>query len=136
MEYHKNAIAFVILLATILSTLLLAPAEAKHLYPEKTYQDQWCSKYQGQTEVRLVDGTRIDCLTQNYAVEFDFAPKWAECIGQTLHYADLTGKRPACVLIIERKKDWKHYRKLRKSATKHGIKAWYITPHQIKKRPE
>ena len=28
--------------------------------------------------------------TLNMAVEFDFAPKWAECIGQALYY----GKKP------------------------------------------
>ena len=35
------------------------------------------------------------------AVEFDFANKWAECIGQALYYGQKTNRTPACVLIIE-----------------------------------
>ena len=36
-----------------------------------------------------------------YAVEFDFAEKWAEAVGQALYYALKTGKKPAVVLIME-----------------------------------
>lgn len=121
-----------ILLFALPLLLISALVEAKHIHKENVYQNQWCKQYNGQTEVKLQDGTRVDCLTGNYAVEFDFASKWAECIGQSLHYADLTGKKPACVLIIEKKKDWKHYKKLRSSAKKHGIKAWYMRSCQIK----
>jgi hypothetical protein len=116
----------------ILSLLMVTQAHAGHLFKEKEYQQYWCSKYNGQTEVKLGDKTRVDCLTENFAVEFDFASKWAECLGQSLHYANLTGKRPACVLIIEHGKDWKHYKKLRRTARKHAVKVWYVTPAQIK----
>lgn len=47
----------------------------------------------------LQDGTRCDCITATHAIEFDFAHKWAEAIGQSLHYAGLTGKRAGIVLI-------------------------------------
>jgi len=50
-------------------------------------------------EIRLSDGTRADCVTSEYAVEFDFARKWAEGLGQALRYARLTGKKAAVVLI-------------------------------------
>jgi hypothetical protein len=33
-------------------------------------------------------------------VEFDWAEKWAEAVGQSLHYARMTGKRPGIVLIL------------------------------------
>jgi hypothetical protein len=56
-------------------------------------------------EVVLDDGSRYDCLTDTHAVEFDFAPKWAEAIGQALNYAAQTGKRPGIVLILEREGD-------------------------------
>jgi len=50
---------------------------AKHLHKEKFYQDLWCAD-RGQVEVRLEDGTRVDCLTECMAVEIDFASsnKW------------------------------------------------------------
>jgi len=83
-------------------------------------------------EFVLRDGTRVDCLTKNYAVEFDFAEKWAEAVGQSLHYARLTGEDPAIVLIIEKESDWKHYWQLKKAVRKHGIKLWYITPNYLK----
>jgi len=116
---------------TLALLLLATTAHAKHLHPEKIYQNEWCNKFSGQQEYRLEDNTRVDCLTKNYAVEFDFAAKWAECLGQALHYANLADKRPACVLIIEHGKDWKHYKKLRRTAKKHAVKIWYITPKDI-----
>lgn len=50
----------------------------------------------------LADGTRADCITQTHAIEFDFDKKWAESLGQALHYAQQTGKRAGVVLIMER----------------------------------
>lgn len=49
----------------------------------------------------LQDGTRCDCVTDTHAVEIEKANKWAEAIGQSLHYAVLTGKRPGIVLIAD-----------------------------------
>lgn len=99
----------------ILVILCIAPSVlAKRLYPEKVYQKYWCDKRGGIMEYRLNDGTRVDCLTENYAVEFDFANKWAECIGQALYYGQKTNKTPACVLIMEDpEKDLKYLRRLR-----------------------
>ena len=87
---------------------------AAHEHPEKYYQKQWCDKKGGITEYRLNDGTRVDCLLPNMAVEFDFAPKWAECIGQALYYGKMTNRTPACVLIIENpERDLKYIKRLR-----------------------
>ena len=61
----------------------------------------------------LSDGTRVDCLTEEYAIEFDFADKWAEAIGQSLHYALMTGKKPGIVIIIEKESDKKHLKKVK-----------------------
>lgn len=77
------------------------PVSAKHLHPEKYYQAQWCAKKGGVMEYKLNTGARIDCLTDKYAAEIDFAPKWAECIGQALYYGKKTRRIPACVLIME-----------------------------------
>ena len=78
---------------------------AKHYNLESVYQDVWCNDNKGVVEVVLSDGTRCDCLTDKYAVEFDFSSKWAEAIGQSLRYARLTGKKAGIALIIENKKD-------------------------------
>ena len=93
---------FIILL---FSVFIVQTAFAKHEYPEKVYQKHWCSQKGGITEYKLDDGTRVDCLTDKLAVEFDFAPKWHECIGQALYYGRKTNKTPACVLILENDDD-------------------------------
>lgn len=50
-------------------------------------------------EVMLSDGTRCDLLTDTLAIEVDWAKKWPEAIGQSLHYARLTKKRPGIILL-------------------------------------
>lgn len=104
----------------LLIFLLLSamPAEARHKMPEKWYQQQFCG---GAQEVRLSDGTRVDCLTDEYAVEFDFAPKWAEAIGQSLYYAHKTQKKPAIVLIIEHRQWLKYVDIAKELCQKYGI---------------
>lgn len=87
---------------------------AKRCYPEKVYQAQWCKAHGGITEYKFNDKTRVDCLLPTMAVEFDFANKWAECIGQALYYGQKTKRTPACVLIMENgEKDLKYLRRLR-----------------------
>ena len=71
------------------------------LHPEKWYQERWCREMDGRMEVIFKDGSRCDCLTKQYAVEFDFADKWAEAVGQALLYGAHTGVPPAVVLIVE-----------------------------------
>lgn len=103
--------------------LTVTPAMAKRLYSEATYQKAWCDKRGGVTEYVLNDKTRVDCLLPDMAVEFDFANKWAECIGQALYYGRQTNRQPACVLIMERgEKDLKYLYRLRRVAYKKGVK--------------
>ena len=59
---------------------------AYHAHSESSYQHAWCSAHKGIEEYENKDKTRVDCLTSCHAVEFDFANKWAESIGQALHY--------------------------------------------------
>ena len=72
-----------------------------HRHNEASYQNVWCSMHNGIEEYENQDFTRVDCLTDKHAVEFDFANKWAESIGQALHYGIMTGKKPKIVLILD-----------------------------------
>ena len=54
---------------------------------EAYYVNQWCTSDFGRKEVVLWDMTRVDCLAKDFAIEFDFAKKWAEAIGQSLYYS-------------------------------------------------
>ena len=76
-------------------------------------------------EYRLFDKTRVDCLTSKYAIEVDFAKKWAEGIGQSLYYADVTGKKPGVGLIVG-KKDKRYLKRLNRLAKKYNIKVFVI----------
>ena len=53
----------------------------------------------GVEEVRTKRNTRVDCLLNDFAVEVDFDTKWAEGLGQALHYG-VEFNRPAAVLLI------------------------------------
>lgn len=80
--------------------------------PEHFYVDNWCKMEFGRKEAVLWDMTRVDCLTKDYAVEFDFAKKWAESVGQSLYYAELTHKKPAVVLILKNWADLRYVKRV------------------------
>ena len=104
---------------------------AKHIYPEKVYQKNWCDANYGIMEYKLTDDTRVDCLTKDYAVEFDFAPKWAEAIGQSLHYSRMTGKKAGINLIIEQPEDFKYYNRIVPLCEMYNITLWYSKAQDI-----
>lgn len=90
---------------------------------EKDYQKEWCDRVGGEIEVVLDDGARVDCLTQHYAVEFDFCHKWAEGVGQALYYGIKTGKKPAVVLICGPNDD-AYLARFKTVARKYKIMLW------------
>jgi hypothetical protein len=75
---------------------------------ERYYQEKFAREIGGQVEVVMKDGTRCDILTATHAIEVDFARKWAEAIGQCLHYSSHTGKKPAVALIVLDQSDDKY----------------------------
>jgi len=94
-------------------------------YNEKYYQTLICNQLDGKMEYVLKDRTRVDCLSDEYAVEVDFAKKWAESIGQSLYYADMTEKKPAVGLIVG-EKDKRFLIRLQRVAKKFDIKIYVI----------
>lgn len=106
----------------LLFLVLLIPLSfAAHEKNERYYQNIWCKNHKGITEYILPDKTRVDCLTKEYAVEFDFAHKWAESVGQALYYAKMTNKKPAIVLIMESSSDEKYYNRAYSLAKSYDI---------------
>ena len=53
---------------------------AKHIHFERYYQDIFCEEQGGVVEFVLDDRSRVDCLTDEFAIEVDFACKWAGSI--------------------------------------------------------
>lgn len=121
---------------TLVFTLLCVSVQAKRLHPEAEYQQAWCGQKGGQLEYELDDLTRVDCLTQDKAVEFDFANKWAECIGQSLYYGIKTNRTPVCALIMEKgKSDIKYLKRLEEVSRKVGIEIIKVSPDILNTSP-
>jgi len=105
---------------------------AKHIYREKIYQNYWAVHNGGlYTEYILPDKTRVDIITDEYAIEVDFAQKWAEAVGQSLYYADITGLKPGIVLIIENVNEYRFLFRIQVLTKKYGIKLWIIKPEDL-----
>jgi hypothetical protein len=119
----KNILLLIVL-------ILVAGCAHKPLH-EKDYQHWWCERHGGEREYRLPDNTRIDCLTREYAVEVEYAAKWAESIGQSLYYAYSTGRKPAVLLIVQETEDERFLKRLRVVAKEQGIKVWTVRPKDL-----
>lgn len=101
----------------------------KHNHYESSYQHAWCNAQNGTEEYENKDFTRVDCLTQTHAVEFDFANKWAESIGQALHYQKMTGKKGKVVLILENtQKEMIYFNRVKDLGNIYNFDVEYVTP--------
>ena len=61
------------------------------------------TEIKGKLEYRLPNRKRIDILTNTHAYEVDWISKaWSEGVGQALHYAIMTGKKPGIIVLIDK----------------------------------
>lgn len=127
----RKVISIFVMLLSVVLFLLLQNIELENVsdaktkttkHDEKYYQTKMCEQLGGDMEYVLFDKARVDCLTSEYAIEVDFAKKWAEGIGQALYYAEVTGKKPAVALIVEEDEDKKYIDRLDRVASKFGIR--------------
>ncbi len=127
--FNKRFILYFILFYFVLLALK-ANAQCQHC--EKSYQYAWCAINNGIAEYKNNDLTRIDCLTKTHAVEFDFAKKWAESVGQALYYGVMTGKKAKVVLIIGEPKEMKYYKRVEKLSKIYNFDIEYVTDDILK----
>lgn len=130
-----------LIIAVTLAILVLSATDSisadskpkNHLASEKTYQDAWCNKFKGVTGVSLRDGTIVDCVTEEYVVEVDFARKFYEAIGQSLHYSTQADKKSAILLIVEKPSEEVYLNRLHKVVEqfKLPIKVFVIRPEDV-----
>jgi hypothetical protein len=120
---------------------MLAPgALAQKAQKEDFYSELWCDSKGGESEVRTSQGTRADCVLPDYAVEVDFDNKWAEGLGQALHYGVEFDRQPAVLLIIKDHdgKDRTKYKQRLESTidgANLGVKVFYIYSSDHELRP-
>lgn len=65
----------------------------------------------GVLEHVLQDSTRVDLLLPDRAIEVDWAPKWAEGVGQAIYYGKMTGRQPTVLLLLKGPEDRHHIHK-------------------------
>jgi len=101
MTKQLSFVPFVLLSSLIIFTLVtlfsasnFAQAKSAKLR-EADFVDAHCT---GEIEYVLADKTRVDCLTDTHAIEYDWGKKWAESLGQALFYSAMTGKKAGIVL--------------------------------------
>ena len=101
-----------------------------NLQSEKDFQNAFNRVYfQGRAEMEVpVKYGRIDLLTGDYAIEVDKIDKFHEGIGQALHYARETGKKPGLAIYITdpTEYDLEKLKYVRRLCQTLGIKVWYI----------
>ena len=100
--------------------LTISNVNAKNKMLEKEYQEVDCKQKRGKTEY-AIKGGRVDCLTKSYAIEYDFAKKWADCLGQAMYYSKMKNKIGLCVLIVENNSDYKYVKKLEEAISYHQV---------------
>ena len=127
------------LIATLF-IVLSAQAWAQRAQKEDYYAQLWCESQGGQSEVRTSQNTRVDCLLPDYAVEVDFDQKWAEGLGQALHYGVEMNRQPAVLLIIKDHdgKNRDKYKQRLESTIQGadlGVKVFYIYSRDHELRP-
>ena len=92
----------------------LSHIEAAHPHPEQWYAQRAAESYNGLAEFRMPDGTLCDVLTPRHAIEVEFALKWSEAIGQSLHNAFQTGRLAGILLILTEPEEERYLDQLNK----------------------
>ncbi|MBT5469841.1 MAG: hypothetical protein HOK41_04500 [Nitrospina sp.] len=119
--FRMKHIAFTFLFFTMIAAPAYAMSEAE-------YQKEWCAKHNGEIDYKTQESSTVDCLTDNYSIEFDFAEKWVQAMKKSRHQSLSTGKAPGVVLILQNSADEKYLFKLREVVEKRrlGIKIWAV----------
>jgi len=116
----KLILIIVILLVGVALCSQTSPKPQK----EKYYQEKFAERIGGEVEVILSDKSRVDIITDEFAIEVDFAHKWAESVGQSLYYSLVSGKKPGVLLVVNGNKDFYNVRRLKLLADKYGMTVW------------
>lgn len=77
-----------------------------------------------QVEVRIATGTRVDLMNDHYAIEADWADKWAEGCGQALYYSACTGRQAGLLLLLKDESQRKYVDRAAVVCAKHDIAMW------------
>ncbi len=89
-------------MSLLLTIAFLCLLPASLLADELSECRRLAPKYGAKTEVLLPDNSRCDLVTEEYAIEVDWASvKWKEAPAQAVLYSIWTGKKPAVLLLVK-----------------------------------
>jgi hypothetical protein len=124
---HLIIILILVIVAFIILFTMTQRKPIASAWVESDYQSYVLEKLGGESEYRLSDGSRVDILTHQYAIEIDYAYKWAEAIGQSLYYAEMSEREPGIVLILANRDNYKAYiDRILLMARKYKITVWTV----------
>lgn len=120
----------------IVLNLLVSSIQAQQT--ETYYTKLIAQKSGSKEEYRLFDNTRVDIVTDEYAIEIDWSHKslkWAEAVGQSLYYASVTNLKPGIILLVPEDMDETSRRNIYKCyiACEGRIRVWVMTTKQVEK---
>ena len=99
----RNSVIRLLISAILWIILLIFPAHAGK-YNEAYFTNLIATKHIiGKQEHKLPNRKRVDILSKEYAYEVDWISKaWSEGVGQSLHYAQMTNKKPGVIVLIDK----------------------------------
>ena len=129
-----------IILTFALICIIAACAGPKQqvLYTERDFQQAFNEIYfKGKAKMEVpVKYVRVDLVSDDYAIEVDKLEKFHEAIGQALHYAKETGKKPAIAIYIvdHQPGDKEKLKYVTLLCNYYKIKVWFINEELEKAR--
>ena len=99
---HSPIKIYVIIALALICLIACAGPREQVLYSERDFREAFNRVYfKGKAKMEVpVRYGRVDLLTDEYAIEVDRLEKFHEAIGQALHYAKETGKKPGIAIFI------------------------------------
>lgn len=129
-KYFPAKIHILIALALILIVAACAGSKQQVLYNERDFQEAFNKVYfQGRAKMEVpVKYGRVDLLSDDYAIEVDKLENFHEAMGQALHYAKETGKKPAIAIFIldHQPGDKEKLQYVTRLCNHYDIKVWFI----------
>ncbi len=136
MKKYRPVSTFILILIFII--IACTGSKQQALHTEKDYQRAFNEVYfKGRAKMEVpVKYGRIDLLSDDYAIEVDRLEKFHEAIGQALHYAKETGKRPAIAIFIidDKQGDREKLKYVMWLCNYYKIKVWFINEELEKAR--
>ncbi|MBW8639169.1 hypothetical protein K1W69_18380 [Hoeflea sp. WL0058] len=84
----------------LVAAVLLTFAVQVSAKTEHEYQSTLCTDFERSVFIQK-SGTQADCVSPELAIEIDFSGKWAEAIGQAMHYAAELKRKIGIILICK-----------------------------------